>query len=131
MITSNVIYLKEIYLIISSATDNAANTSTLKIIGLNISSLCVRHKPEPFKYIQTSLSGLSDTILCVHAVNIAFTTLARGTTYDGLSGYFISRIFEIFLFCFVFAICDLVHDVETIFSIPKLLTASGFFLKYE
>ena len=35
-------------------------------------------------------------------------------------------------FCFVVAICDLVHDVETIFHLPYKLTASGnLFLKYE
>ena len=33
-------------------------------------------------------------------------------------------IFEI-IFCFVVAICDLVHDVETIFHLPYVLTASG------
>ena len=27
------------------------------------------------------------------------------------------RIFEIIIFCFVVAICDLVHDVETIFHL--------------
>ena len=35
------------------------------------------------------------------------------------------RIFEIIIFCFVVAICDLVHDVETIFHLSFLLTASG------
>ena len=34
-------------------------------------------------------------------------------------------IFEIIIFCFVVAICDLVHDVETIFHISYVLTASG------
>ena len=34
-------------------------------------------------------------------------------------------IFEIIIFCFVVAICDLVHDVETIFHLSYLLTASG------
>ena len=29
------------------------------------------------------------------------------------------------LFCFVVAICDLEHDVETIFHLSYLLTASG------
>ena len=28
------------------------------------------------------------------------------------------------IFCFVVAICDLVHDVETIFQLSYLLTAS-------
>ena len=31
------------------------------------------------------------------------------------------RIFEIIIFCFVVAICDLVQDVETIFHLPYLL----------
>ena len=35
------------------------------------------------------------------------------------------RIFEIIIFCFVVAICDLVHDVETIVHISFVLTASG------
>ena len=34
-------------------------------------------------------------------------------------------IFEIIIFCFVVAICDLVHDVESIFHLSYLLTASG------
>ena len=33
--------------------------------------------------------------------------------------------FEIIIFCFVVAICDLVHDVITIFHLSYLLTASG------
>ena len=35
------------------------------------------------------------------------------------------RIFEIIIFCFVFAIFDLVQNVETIFHISYVLTASG------
>ena len=35
------------------------------------------------------------------------------------------RIFEIIIFCFVVAICDLVYDVETIFHHSYVLTASG------
>ena len=38
---------------------------------------------------------------------------------------FFSRIFEIISFCFVVAICNLVHDVETIFHLSYVLTASG------
>ena len=34
-------------------------------------------------------------------------------------------LFEIIIFCFVIAICDLVHNVETIFHISYVLTASG------
>ena len=34
------------------------------------------------------------------------------------------RIFEIIIFCFVVALCDLVHDVETIFHLFYVLTAS-------
>ena len=34
------------------------------------------------------------------------------------------RIFEIIIFCFVVAICHLVHDVETIVHLSYLLTAS-------
>ena len=35
------------------------------------------------------------------------------------------RIFEIIIFCFVVAICDLVHHVEAMYGLPKVLTASG------
>ena len=34
-------------------------------------------------------------------------------------------IFEIVIFCFVVAICDLVHDVGAIFHLSYVLTASG------
>ena len=34
------------------------------------------------------------------------------------------RIFEIIIFCFVVAICDIVHDVETIFHLSYVLKAS-------
>ena len=39
-------------------------------------------------------------------------------------------IFFVFLrlfFCFVVAICDLVHAVEAMYGLPKVLTASGIF----
>ena len=32
---------------------------------------------------------------------------------------------RLLLFCFVVAICDLVHDVETVFLLSYLLKASG------
>ena len=44
--------------------------------------------------------------------------------WDDFSGRFF-RIFEIIIFCFVVAICDLVHDVETIFHLSYLQTTSG------
>ena len=34
-------------------------------------------------------------------------------------------VFSSFFFCFVVAICDLVHDLETIFHLSYVLTASG------
>ena len=43
---------------------------------------------------------------------------------DNLFVFFLS--FEIIIFIFVVAICDLVHDVETIFHLSYVLTASGF-----
>ena len=49
---------------------------------------------------------------------------SRGATWDDFSGQFF-RILEIIIFCFVVAIFDLVHDVETIFHLSYLLTASG------
>ena len=53
----------------------------------------------------------------------------RMISVDNFFSYF--RIFEIIMFCFVVATFDLVHDVETIFHLSYVLTASGFFLKYE
>ena len=35
------------------------------------------------------------------------------------------RIFDIIIFCFVVAVCDLVHDVESMYGLPSMLTASG------
>ena len=29
------------------------------------------------------------------------------------------------MFCFVFAICDLVHIMKAMYGLPKVLTASG------
>ena len=42
------------------------------------------------------------------------------TGYDDFSGQ-IFRIFEIIMFCFVVAICELVHDMETIFHLSYVL----------
>ena len=36
----------------------------------------------------------------------------------------IGPLVEIIIFCFVVAICNLVHDVETIFYLSYVLTAS-------
>ena len=33
--------------------------------------------------------------------------------------------FEIIIFCFVVAVCDILHDVETIFHLSHVLTTSG------
>ena len=41
-----------------------------------------------------------------------------------ISGQFF-RIFESIIFCCVVPICDLVHDVETIFNLSYVLKASG------
>ena len=49
---------------------------------------------------------------------------SRGATLDDFSGQFF-RIFEIIIFCCAVAICDLVHDVKTIFHLSYVLTASG------
>ena len=56
--------------------------------------------------------------------NGLMTSFSRGATQDDFSGQFLS-IFEIIIFSFVVAICDLVHDVETIFHLSYLLTAAG------
>ena len=34
-------------------------------------------------------------------------------------------IFEIIIFCFVVAICDLEYDVDAMYGLPYVLTASG------
>ena len=49
---------------------------------------------------------------------------SRGAILDDFSGQFF-HIFEIISFCFVVAKCDQVHDVETIFHLSYVLTASG------
>ena len=41
----------------------------------------------------------------------------RGATKDDFSGQ-VFRIFGIIIFCFVVAICGLVHAVEAIFGLP-------------
>ena len=45
-------------------------------------------------------------------------------TKDDFSGQFFC-IFENIIFCFVVALCDIVHDVTTIFHLSYALTASG------
>ena len=42
-----------------------------------------------------------------------FVVYSRGAKYDGFSGQFF-RIFEIIIFCFVVAMCDIMHDVDAI-----------------
>ena len=39
--------------------------------------------------------------------------------------FFLFCCFKKIIFCFVVAICDLVHDVETILHLSCVLTASG------
>ena len=63
-------------------------------------------------------------LISTFVVRCLNSTIARGATEDDFSGRFF-RIFEIIIFCFVVAICDLVHDVETIFHLSYVLTASG------
>ena len=66
----------------------------------------------------------------VQSFTINRSKFTRGATEDDFSGQFF--IFEIIIFCFVVAICDLVHDVETEFHLSYVLTASGnLLLKYE
>ena len=49
----------------------------------------------------------------------------KGCNVCGVCGHFFQN-FEInFLFCIVVALFDLVHDVETIFHLRSMLTASG------
>ena len=52
-------------------------------------------------------------------------TKTLGAMYDDFSGQFFFHIFEIIIFYFFVAICDLVHKVETIFHLSIVLTASG------
>ena len=52
-----------------------------------------------------------------HSLVSYIYTVRFSTEGDGFSGQ-IFRIFEIKFFCFVVAICDLVHGVETIFHSP-------------
>ena len=58
------------------------------------------------------------------AVNRVHQQLYIVCQLSNFSGQFFG-IFEIIIFCFVVAICDLVHDVETIFHLSYVRTASG------
>ena len=60
------------------------------------------------------LQGLCYLLLSIHGVQ------RRMISVDNFF-----HIFEIIIFCFVVAICDLVQDVETIFHLSYVLTASG------
>ena len=44
-------------------------------------------------------------------------TRSRSATLDDFSGQFF-RIFEIIIFCFVVAKCDLVHAVDATYGLP-------------
>ena len=44
--------------------------------------------------------------------------ISRGITLAGFSGQFLFKFLKLFIFRFVVAICDLVHDVEAIFHLP-------------
>ena len=66
---------------------------------------------------------VSDQVRNKQVCPITLLKFTRGATQDDFSGHFFS-IFEIISFCFVVAICDLVHDVETIFHLSYVLTAS-------
>ena len=56
-------------------------------------------------------------------------TVSESQSLHGMQRRMISvdffRIFEIIIFCCVVVICDLVHDVETIFHLSYVLKASG------
>ena len=61
-------------------------------------------------------------------INIRFRadfTIYHGVQRRMISVVIIFCIFVIISFCFVVAICNLVHDVETIFHFYYVLTASG------
>ena len=69
-------------------------------------------------------------IICTHTkskIAPKVTPIKRNRKNNNESSVigFFSRNFEIIIFCFVVAICDLVHDVETIFHLSYVLTASG------
>ena len=70
-----------------------------------------------------SLANLTANCLIMVLSNINLFS-NQGETLGGFCGQFF-RIFEIIIFCFVVDICDLVHNVEAIFYLPLLLTASG------
>ena len=44
-------------------------------------------------------------------------TNSRGATLDNFRGHFFPYFLD-YLFCFVVAICDLVHAVEAMYSFP-------------
>ena len=72
-----------------------------------------------FFFVQYTLKRLFSYVLELYGS----VEIVTGATYDDFRGLFY-HIFE-FFFCFVVAICYLVHDVETIFHLSYVLTASG------
>ena len=66
--------------------------------------------------------GIDDAVL-FNGYNNGFVSqsfiaiFSRGATLDDFSGQFLC-IFEIIIFCFVVAICDLVHAVEAMYGLP-------------
>ena len=59
-------------------------------------------------------------MVCIETSNIN-----HGVQHSLISVVIFFHIFEIIIFCCVVAICNLVHDVETIFHLSYALTASG------
>ena len=65
-------------------------------------------------------------LLCYNSIIV--TIISQKDTEHGVQPKMISvdnlfRIFEIIIFCFVVAICDLVHTVEATYDLPQVFTA--------
>ena len=101
------------------------------IYGNTAIYLCERgYRLEGNSRIQCTETGWSGPVPSCEIVGRCIQTCFHLSSYHGVQRRMISVvnfscIFEIITFYFVVAICDLVHDVETIFHLSYMLTASG------
>ena len=70
-----------------------------------------------------AIKGSFSFYLC-RVISVLYQENTRGSTSDDFSGHFFV-FFEIFIFCFVVALCNLVIAVEAMYDLPLVLTTSG------
>ena len=81
---------------------------------------CSEQKQEKYQYFHLKITIFT----AVKNRSISHRRVITGLNVGCFQRHLFS-IFEIISFCFVIAIHDLVHDVETIFHLSYVLTASG------